>query len=70
MANIKLNAEYIKSLPVATNRIEVSWNKEIFFSKYSIVSYYCTSKNRKHLAYEQLGDAPFISVTGIKERWG
>lgn len=70
MANIKLNEEYIKSLPVATNRIEVSWNKEIFFSKYSIVSYYCTSKNRKHLAYEQLGDAPFISVTGIKERWG
>lgn len=70
MAKIKLNDEYIKSLPVSTNRIEVSWNKEIFFSKYSIISYYCTSKNRKHLAYEQLGDAPFISVTGIKERWG
>ena len=70
MARIELDDNYIKSLPITTNRIEVSWNKEEFFTRYSIVSYYSTESEHKNLAYEQLGDVPFISVTGIKERWG
>lgn len=70
MAKIILDDNYIKSLPITTNRIEVSWDKDKFFEKYSIVSYYSTDPERKNLAYEQLGDVPFISVTGIKDRWG
>lgn len=70
MAKIVLDDNYIKSLPITTNRIEVSWDKDKFFEKYSIVSYYSTDPERKNLAYEQLGDVPFISVTGIKDRWG
>lgn len=70
MAKIVLDDNYIKSLPITTNRIEVSWDKDKFFGKYSIVSYYSTDPERKNLAYEQLGDVPFISVTGIKDRWG
>lgn len=70
MAKIVLDDNYIKSLPITTNRIEVSWDKNKFFEKYSIVSYYSTDPERKNLAYEQLGDVPFISVTGIKDRWG
>ena len=69
MAKIVLDDNYIKSLPITTNRIEVSWDKDKFFEKYSIVSYYSTDPERKNLAYEQLGDVPFISVTGIKDRW-
>jgi hypothetical protein len=70
MAKIVLDDNYIKSLPITTNRIEVSWDKDKLFEKYSIVSYYSTDPERKNLAYEQLGDVPFISVTGIKDRWG
>ena len=70
MAKIVLDDNYIKSLPITTNRIEVSWDKDKFVEKYSIVSYYSTDPERKNLAYEQLGDVPFISVTGIKDRWG
>lgn len=70
MAKIVLDDNYIKSLPITTNRIEVSWDKDKFFEKYSIVSYYSTDPERKNLAYEQLGDVSFISVTGIKDRWG
>ena len=70
MAKIVLDDNYIKSLPITTNRIEVSWDKDKFFEKYSIVSYYSTDPERKNLAYEQLGYVPFISVTGIKDRWG
>lgn len=70
MAKIVLNDSYIKSLPITTNKIEVTWNKDKFFEKYSIISYYSTDPERKNLAYEQLGDVPFISVTGIRERWG
>lgn len=69
MAKIVLDDNYIKSLPITTNRIEVSWDKDKFFGKYSIVSYYSTDQERKNLAYEQLGDVPFISVTGIRDRW-
>ena len=70
MGKIILDDNYIKSLPITTNRIEVSWDKDKFFAKYSIVSYYSTDPERKNLAYEQLGNVPFISVTGIKNRWG
>lgn len=70
MAKIILDEDYIKSLPITTNRIEVSWNKDKFFEKYSIVSYYSTDPEHKNLAYEQLGDVPFVSVTGIRSRWG
>lgn len=70
MARIVLDDNYIKSLPITTNRIEVSWDKDKFFAKYSIVSYYSTDPEHKNLAYEQLGDVPFISVSGIRDRWG
>lgn len=70
MARIVLDDNYIKSLPITTNRIEVSWDKDKFFEKFSIISYYSTNPERKNLAYEQLGDVPFLSVTGIRERWG
>ena len=33
MARIELDDNYIKSLPITTNRIEVSWNKEEFFTR-------------------------------------
>ncbi|MCQ2960241.1 MAG: hypothetical protein MJ198_08660 [Bacteroidales bacterium] len=70
MARIVLDDNYIKSLPITTNRIEVSWDKDKFFAKYSIVSYYSTDPEHKNLAYEQFGDVPFISVSGIRDRWG
>jgi len=70
MGKIILDYNYIKSLPITTNRIEVSWDKDRFFAKYSVVSYYSTDPERKNLAYEQLGNVPFISVTGIRNRWG
>ncbi len=70
MARITIDDNYIKSLPITTNRIEVSWNKDTFFDKYSIVSYYSTDPEHKNLAYEQFGDVPVLSVTGIRERWG
>lgn len=70
MTKIILDENYIKSLPLTTNRIDVSWNKEAFFSKYAIVSYYCTGTEHKNLAYEQLSDTPYLSVAGIRARWG
>lgn len=60
---------YIKSLPLTTNKIEVTFDKETFFSKYSIVSYFGTNKESKNLAYEQFADKPCLSVTGIRSRW-
>lgn len=69
MAKIVLDDNYIKSLPLTTNRISVSWDKKAFFAKYSIVSYFSTDINHKNLAYEQLGEVPFLSVTGIRHRW-
>ena len=61
--------QYIKSLPLTTNKIEVTIDKEAFFSKYAIVSYYGTTKESKNLAYEQFADKPCLSVTGIRARW-
>ena len=67
--NMKIDEQYIKSLPLTTNKINVTFDKEAFFSKYSIVSYYGTDKESRNLAYEQLADAPCVSVTGIRARW-
>lgn len=61
--------QYIKSLPLTTNKIEVTIDKEAFFSKFAIVSYYGTTKDSKNLAYEQFADKPCLSVTGIRARW-
>ena len=66
---MKFNEQYIKSLPLTTNKIEVVFNREKFFSKYAIVSYYGNNKDSKHLAYEHLADEPYLSVTGIRARW-
>lgn len=65
-----LDEQYIKSLPLTTNKIEVTFDRITFFSKYSIVSYYGTNKESKNLAYEQFADSPCLSVTGIRTRWG
>ena len=66
---MKLDKEYIKRLPLTTNKINVILDKNAFFSRYSIVSYYGTDKELKNLAYEQLADVPCLSVTGIRSRW-
>lgn len=66
---MKLDKEYIKRLPLTTNKINVTLDKNAFFSRYSIVSYYGTDKELKNLAYEQLADVPCLSVTGIRSRW-
>ena len=66
---MKLDEEYIKRLPLTTNKINVILDKNAFFSRYSIVSYYGTDKELKNLAYEQLADVPCLSVTGIRARW-
>lgn len=65
-----LDEQYIKSLPLTTNKIDVTFDRITFFSKYSIVSYYGTNKESKNLAYEQFADSPCLSVTGIRTRWG
>lgn len=61
--------QYILSLPITTNRIDVNCNEELFFSKYSIVSYYGVDKKSKNMAYEQLADTQCLSVSGIRARW-
>ena len=66
---MKLDKEYIKSLPLTTNRINVVLKREAFFSRYSIVSYYGTGKEKRNLAYEHLAELPCLSVTGIRARW-
>ena len=66
---MKLNLEEIKSWPLTTNKIEVRYDREQFFSQYAIVSYYSLDKEYKNLAYEQLADVPFISVCGLKAKW-
>ena len=66
---MKLDEKYIKSLPLTTNKINVTLDRKVFFSRYSIVSYYGTDKDLKNLAYEQLSDTPCLSVTGIRARW-
>ena len=66
---MKLNLDDIKVWPLTTNKIEVTCDKEKFFSEYTIVSYYSLDKDYKNLAYEQLADVPFISVCGIRAKW-
>ncbi len=66
---MKIDEQYIKSLPLTTNKINVTFDKDAFFSKYSIVSYYGTDKESRNLAYEQLADVPCVSVTGVRARW-
>lgn len=70
MKRIELSDEYIKSLPLTTNKLEVNWKVDKFFSQYSIISYHSNESELKNLAYEQLADVPFLSVTGISARWG
>ena len=65
MKKIELREDYIKSLPLTTNRITVDWSVDKFFNRYSIISYYTNDPKFKNLAYEQLGDVPSISVSGI-----
>lgn len=65
---MKFDEEY-KRLPLTTNRINVTLDRNAFFSRYSIVSYNSTDKKLKNLAYEQLADIPCLSVTGIRARW-
>ena len=65
-----IDEQYIKSLPLTTNKIEVVFDQDVFFSNYAIVSYYGTNKESKNLAYEQFADKPCLSVTGIRARWG
>ena len=64
-----MNMEEIKAWPLTTNKIEVEYDREKFFSQYAIVSYYSLDKEYKNLAYEQLADIPFISVCGIRAKW-
>lgn len=66
---MKIDEQYIKSLPLTTNKINVTVDKDAFFSKYSIVSYYGTDIKSRNLAYEQLADVPCVSVTGVRARW-
>ena len=68
---IHITADEIKQLPVTTNRLVVSWNREAFFDKYSIVSYKMMTKDkaRKNLSYEQLSDTPSLSVVGIYAKY-
>lgn len=62
-----ISKEEILKLPVTTNRLVVTWDKEAFFAKYAIVSYKMETRDweRKNLSYEQLSDTPSFSVVGI-----
>ena len=66
---MKINFDDIKGWPLTTNKITIEYNKEKFFSSYSVVSYYSIDKEYKNLAYEQLADIPFVSVCGIRAKW-
>lgn len=66
---MKIDEDSIKSLPITTNKIDVVFNRDLFFSKYAIVSYYGTNNESKNLAYEHFADTPCLSVTGIWARW-
>lgn len=67
---MKLDKEYIKRLPLTTNKINVTLDKNAFFSRYSIVSYYGTNKELKNLAYEQLADVPCLVCNWHKVKMG
>ena len=66
-----ISKDEILKLPVTTNKLVVSWDKEAFFDKYAIVSYKMDSRDygRKNLSYEQLSDTPSLSVVGIKAKY-
>ena len=66
---MKTNYININEYPLTTNRLEVDYNREAFFSHYVIVSYYATGNSNQNLAYEQLSDVPCLSITGIRARW-
>jgi len=66
---MKIDFEEIKKWPLTTNKIKVIVEEKRFFSEYSIVSYFSEDKEYKNLAYEQLSDLPFLSVSGIRSRW-
>ncbi|WP_455669568.1 hypothetical protein [Phocaeicola sp.] len=57
----------IEKRPLTTNKLDIVWNKRVFFEKYAIVSYY--SKTLKNIAYEQLATAQKISVAGLWAKW-
>ncbi len=65
---IEISDDYIKSLPLTTNRIEVKVDREAFFSKYSIVSY-SGQIGKKNIPYEYLSDTPCLSIAGIRARY-
>ena len=66
---MRIDFEEIKKWPLTTNKIKVTVDVKKFFSEYSIVSYYSEVKEYKNLAYEQLSDLSFLSVSGIRARW-
>ena len=65
----KIDRQEILKLPLTTSRIKVSVDRDRFFDKYTIISYYGQAKDNKDLPYEQLADNPFLSVTGLWARW-
>ncbi len=66
---MRIDFEEIKKWPLTTTKIKVTVDEKKFFSEYSIVSYYSEDKEYKNLAYEQLSDLSFLSVSGIRARW-
>lgn len=66
---MKIDEQYIRSLPITTNKIDVKFDRNLFFSKFAVVSYYGTDRDFKNLAYEQLAEIPTLSVTGIRAKW-
>lgn len=67
--DMKIDFEEIKKWPITTNRIKVEVDERKFFSEFVILSYYSTEKEYRNLAYEQLSDLPFLSVSGIRAKW-
>jgi len=65
----KFSEQEILNLPITTNRIQLSFDEQRFFTEYAIVSYYSIDPSLKNLAYEQLSEEPFISVAGLRARW-
>jgi len=66
---VKISEQEILNLPITTNKIYLSFDKQCFFAKYAIVSYYSIDQSLKNLAYEQLSEESFISVAGLRARW-
>ncbi len=63
-------AAVASGLPIVTNRLRFTCDREAFFAKYSIISYCSNAIDKKCLAYERLGKIDnVISVTGIDAEW-